>query len=611
MSTGGAGEHGITAQPLQVVGSLPEHLLLPVLSAALRSMPPTVNMADATNAQYALKALIARLPERLHPLALQAHDPDVVHRRSFSALLADTPSAAAITEALSRACASHLTSLSLSCSMLPAGVHPIYDSAIDRRDFYVQAALQATFAPVASLTALRELQFVVFSHPRMLRDFLSQEVPAALAPALAQLTSLTSLTVRCHTHNGAAVGEVAACLPALRALRALDLSHCGAKPLHGADAPLQRLADALPAVTAVTHLCLTGNPLGNRGWEGLAAAAAALPLQALDLCSCCLCGEWDLCGGVPPDPDAPRPFAALRSLGLSNNVIDRVGAVTAQTVPQLTRVALVLPHSLRGAPVHAQALEAVAAAATPPLEVLCVGPLLEDLQLELAGDCLERCRRLRSVSLSWATHTSAALPRIFRNLFSLPWLQEVSLECAEVTPDVAAISQCTRLSHLALRHVVCAAQNSHLLTSMLAPLGLLRCLHVDVRGSADNAAVDAVALGVRTLTLLTKLHLIHSGMRPDLLAEALTGLTGLEHLELGDHPLWAAGVTAVAEVSRRMHHMAFLALGLGQGEEGLPALVAALPMMRGLRRLRVAGVGESGRAAVLQALPPGVESVQT
>ena len=41
------------------------------------------------------------------------------------------------------------------------------------------------------------------------------------------------------------------------------------------------------------------------------------------------------------------------------------------------------------------------------------------------------------------------------------------------------------------------------------------------------------------------------------------------------------------------------------------ALVAALPMMRGLRRLRVAGVGESGRAAVLQALPPGVESVQT
>lgn len=51
----------------------------------------------------------------------------------------------------------------------------------------------------------------------------------------------------------------------------------------------------------------------------------------------------------------------------------------------------------------------------------------------------------------------------------------------------------------------------------------------------------------------------------------------------------------MADACRRMHNLTCLALGLGQGEEGLPALVAALV---------AADDGDRG-------CPPGVESLHT
>lgn len=89
---------------------------------------------------------------------------------------------------------------------------------------------------------------------------------------------LTSLSVKCRSHNGKAVGDVAVCLPALPQLRSLDLIECGVMLLRGNDAPLAPLATPLPTLTALIHLGLRGNPLTNSGWQVLAPAAAGLPL---------------------------------------------------------------------------------------------------------------------------------------------------------------------------------------------------------------------------------------------------------------------------------------------------------------------------------------------
>ena len=598
-----------------MVGNLPEHLLLPVLSAALRSMPPKVYTAGdgATHAQYALQALLARLPEALHPLALRAHDPSVVDCRSFSISLADTPSAAPIVRALADDFAPHLTSLSLlECAMPP--LPPAYGAETDRRVARMRADLHATFAPLAALTALKELH-IMASQPREAMRLLSQLLPPVLGAALAQASNctLTSLTVRCSPRNGATVGDVAVCMPALQELRSLDLSYCGAMHVHGDDAPLQRLARAMRTLSYLTHLALEGNPLANHGWDVLAPVAAGLPLQSLNLRSCCLCNSWDLCSDDTPQTLAA--FTAMRSLCLSDNSISDVGARTASIVPQLTRLRFLPNNSHHTAAVHSQILGTVRAAASPELEDLRIGPLWQDGELEHTCAIFERCRRLRSVSLSLAPRPFAALPCALAHLFSLPRMEELSLVRVPVTPELRALSQCAALTHLTLC-VDCASQDAHALKHMLVPLLSLQSLGIRFTRSSGEALAAAAVEGVSALTRLTKLCLVHCEIRPEnrlAFAASLPCLTGLAHLSLSDRALGEAGVAAVAEGCRCMHGLTYLGLGVVEDQQQvvLAALLAALPSMRSLRRLRVVGADDGARKAVLQAVAPSVEVVLT
>ena len=83
------------------------------------------------------------------------------------------------------------------------------------------------------------------------------------------------------------------------------------------------------------------------------------------------------------------------------------------------------------------------------------------------------------------------------------------------------------------------------MSSILEPLAMLWSVDVDVGCSFDIAAVAAVSMAARTLTHLTRLCLGHRGVQPASaigLAAALSGLTGLCHLSLGDHPVGESGI---------------------------------------------------------------------
>ena len=94
----------------------------------------------------------------------------------------------------------------------------------------------------------------------------------ALALGLAQLTSLERLTL-CHNvidKHGA--GVVALALGCLTALTYLDMGHTS---ISGS------CLSALSSLTALEHLCLSGNNLECTKEEGLSALASGLQLPAL------------------------------------------------------------------------------------------------------------------------------------------------------------------------------------------------------------------------------------------------------------------------------------------------------------------------------------------
>ena len=116
------------------------------------------------------------------------------------------------------------------------------------------------------------------------------------------------------------------------------------------------------------------------------------------------------------------------------------GADAVARIPQLTQLLAAETLAPSGSTVHEQVLAAVSAglhhhaAAVSPLQVLGIGPVSNRTDLQLTCDCLERCRRLRSVSVSVATLSHDAVKTVLRHLFALPEKEELHLECVTARP---------------------------------------------------------------------------------------------------------------------------------------------------------------------------------
>eukprot|EP00892_Ulva_mutabilis_P011326 jgi/Ulvmu1/8566/UM045_0008.1 len=425
----------------------------------------------------------------------------------------------------------------------------------------------------------------------------------------------------------------------LRMLRHLNLSGCIAhitiRDECSPSGPLHRPAQALPALTGLTHLDLSHNPLQR---AVLSSAVSALPLQSLDVSTCQLHGSWDLLEAE----EQPRPaLAPAQHAEAQRSILAQQAAAPSTVLPQLAAPQFgaepqhgaaqfwaqpqhagpqfsMLPqqdslpfsmpaqhaaaqHSMLAQ--HAAPHRSLPAAPAQPFAALrslaCSGNFsvqFRDFTLQRFPQLtrIERCVRLRSVALTLGPPVEleparALLAAAARSLASLNHLQELHLASIDVVPGLAELAACSALTRLELHQLSCSAPAAPLLTSLMEPL--VRLQHLEVASHCKSRppfltchAGHEVVLGLRSMTQLTWLRLALHRLEADRasgLAAALARNAGLQRVELC-HNLLGKGVTELAPVLLQLRALSWLALDV-YGEGVAAALAAVLPELRGLR----------------------------
>lgn len=633
---------------MQVVEALSEHLALLTLRAALSAVPPDLrrtsdtfmglsseDLAPHRRRQTTMLSLMALLPERRHYLVLLAHNPTAESDHTLSLPLPELRVATPLTRA-ANALPTHLTALSLvDCSWQRTAA--LYGVDVHSDHVATVAAVGQVFAPLSTLTALESLR-VEFARTAACGAAGSwmEACAGALGSVLREMPQLTRLHVRAWSRCGLALGRL---VPNLPSLRALDLSRGGLMPMHGDDTPLRAVAAALQALPALSHLSLSRNWLGDRGWDELAPALAATPLLSLDLEQCELSDEFSL----PSDPDDPDAVAggvtdvhnpaggplAARLLRLclsgnhfAENHLQFLAHATQLTELSLDRVNLsveaqeaVLRH------MHAPNLQvfefgvrtAEARAADAP-EGTAAETRTGAVQALLAQ--LLACPRLRAVKLSGLNTES--LNDLAPVMSALPNLHDIDLSRGSFNVSRTAcmsLARCTGLTALRLNQHSDTLLTGPQLEACIGSLVGLRCLEIGSAPSSGDVVLSRsfCEAALAPLTHLTRLCLVRctlAGAHEEI-SRGFTCMPDMRELVLcGRIDPVAANAVIRALVGMPLLNVLGLEYHFMGEEQAVELLEVILPELTALRVLRLGtGLPEDMVRRVCAATPRSTQRV--
>ena len=525
------------------------------------------------------------LPTALHPLALRAHSPAIVHNLHLNLpQLQETDFVDAITAACGLP---HLTSLSLSINH---GACRLHGTSAD------STHLPVALYHLARSTSLRSLYLdydstVPFTQLMLSRpghNSVRQQLPFcdAVLAALPQFHHITDLTLAGFRHSGSAAAMPLLPLPVrLRRFKfvpsSLDLD-AGKSPLSPrqmrpayapAQVPMPTWFSMLGMLRELEELDISGTCLSTQCWREIVPELARLPLRSLSIARCglVLSEALPVLSFIILDASATRqPFAHLNSLDISGNPLHRA-SLAAFNLTTMNR------SPLRFQPVTAllgklTSLSALAlmyrdstvmdwflqqlAHSGAPLERFAVGmgeggldsrPLFgtgisQSLPTASMRSCVATWPDLRILHVSWPDYGDVNPSLVLLKLSKLEELHVAFLRVSGAGDDWLWPQAPGALTRLVLSNLTLSVPGARAFASWLHTAATLRVLSVRVAmsgvssGDAAGDALAGVVAGMRTLTGLVELRVRVDrsfGGAVQRLADALPRLGELTCLEFG------------------------------------------------------------------------------
>ena len=561
-----------------------------------------------------LHYLMAMLPAPLKPLVIRAFDPAVTSAHSLALPTATLAETATFTTVAADALGSLLTALSFDL-FKPGGA---------TRMSGVDAEVYRATAPLACMTALRQLRLRISYAEDGPHEFRCMH---ALAVAVTRLTGLTALHVQACGHHCGEVAALASLLRTLRMLRSLELEGCGI--CHGGRGSatwkeFALFACALRVLSALTHLSLARNYIFLPGWKLIAAHAAALPLQSLNLEQCFQDSFDRGC-----DKACWRRWARLRYLDVSaaSGIFEYLPHIVGQ-LPQLQHL---IANNLFFVDSDLDDLiDALLSHEPPRLQVLDIGQC-QDKPVTVAALCrgFRGLRDLREVSLAWFLYDGeygrqqldvATYRELMPRLAALPRLEALMMDAMRVhtVRDVPAqFVLCTGLTRLEMTRFQTSCEGLREFMRCLARLTALRSLTSSILQILDLNGTCGVEDAVCALVGLSKLSLTgapiyDSGARR--LAQGLTCMTDMRDLRLERVGFSSLGLSVVMPAAATLRALSVLSLAdTSMCVKGAVEVARVLPQMSALRTLGLSGckLTDAGRAMVAQAAPAGLRYIET
>ena len=525
------------------------------------------------------------LPTALHPLALRAHSPAIVHNLHLNLpQLQETDFVDAITAACGLP---HLTSLSLSINH---GACRLHGTSAD------STHLPVALYHLARSTSLRSLYLdydstVPFTQLMLSRpghNSVRQQLPFcdAVLAALPQFHHITDLTLAGFRHSGSAAAMPLLPLPVrLRRFKfvpsSLDLD-AGKSPLSPrqmrpayapAQVPMPTWFSMLGMLRELEELDISGTCLSTQCWREIVPELARLPLRSLNIARCglVLTEALPVLSFVILDASAARqPFARLKSLDISGNPLHRasmaafnltamnrsaprfqpisavLGQLTALSALSLIyRDSTVMDWFLQQLPDSAAMLERFAVGmGEGGLDVIALfgSGLSRAVQTAAMRSCITTWPDLRVLHVSWPDYGDVDPMLVLVKLPKLEELRVAFLKVDGLSKEWRPAEAPRGLTSLIIGSLALTAPGAWAFSSWLHTATTLRVLSLHAvmfgvqSGEDPGHALAGVVACVRALTRLVELR-----VRVDRacvgsilgLADALPELGGLTCLEFG------------------------------------------------------------------------------
>ena len=362
-----------------------------------------------------------------------------------------------------------------------------------------------------------------------------------LAPCLAQLTTLTLLSLGRNRFNEAGLAALVPCLAQLTALQHLGLWGCflGAR---GASPLLPSLGAALGKLVSLTQLEMSSNDLFDTGAAAL--ASGLLHLTALRHLEIAHNGFGE--AGLDSLAPALARMPALRCLDLGDNLVNDAGAVALAR--HLSRCSGLEQLNLQGIGVGAEGATALSGLLREHLRSLQHLSLRGCSQMGSAGvfslaGALRGLVSVRNLDLSKVcnnTHPDGpdAACALAAALAGLTGITRLNLGENAGFGEAGAVALADSLRGLTrlqfLDYSRCCAGAGGLAALCLSLRGLSRLQHLDLasnlRGGDCSGVATTLGLTLPSLTALTLLDLCHNNLDERVAAALASGIIGLSRL---------------------------------------------------------------------------------